>query len=84
MKEDEHITIVTTGVNHPRYQVQLRDSDTVRTMTTWEYMRVYIPDDDDTILCLTSAGQDGWEFTGYTEDTGRGIRYLMKRPVIEG
>lgn len=53
-------------------------------MDRWEYSYVYIGDElrenQRAILNeLNMAGEEGWEFTGHIEDTGRGTNHLMKR-----
>jgi len=52
-------------------------------MTKWEYAVVYVPNEElpRMLELLNVAGVTGWEFTGYTVDTGYGTQYLMKRPT---
>ena len=49
----------------------------------WEYCMVIVPDHEyeREIELLNNAGKDGWEFTGYTSDTGWAKEFLMKRKV---
>jgi len=48
----------------------------------WEYTVIDVPDEHYGGFCnaLNHAGAQGWEFTGYTTDTGRSTEFLMKRP----
>ncbi len=50
-------------------------------MVKWEYIEVEVPDKyyRDCITFLNEFGENGWEFTGHTADTGFATLYLMKR-----
>lgn len=51
----------------------------------YEYCWAYVADSEngsaETVTILNTFGKIGWRFTGYTEDDGYGIRFLMEKTL---